>query len=166
MTHVQFSHAGPYALRGFVYQAADTGKIDWSATLVMGAKKVCRLEVSHAGAIDVQGLRFDARAELLTHLQAIPSEALELEPEATVPERLQAFIFALGAAAYADRRLMLMAAKHTLYRLKGDPEGAWRYLVRQPYTLAFEGMLRLVHGPQLETVLRPARQARTLQLAA
>jgi hypothetical protein len=139
----------PYHLRGFVYARRGADDDAWRATLMCNRRRVAKLTSEHRhGPIDVRFLSPNDHAVFLQHVASLSPTDSQDQDAST------AFLLQLADRAYHARRLQVMALRHTLFRLVGDPRDTFRYLRNVPYSPASEGRLRLIFGQRVEEIVR------------
>jgi hypothetical protein len=147
---------GPYQLRGLLYRRIDPDQDAWRATLLEGRRRIARLESSqrHGPVVAYFNTRTD-EIRMLTFAARRAQLASDDPGFATVQrEALQELMLELADRAYQVRQLQVQSRRHTLFRLRGDPEESFRTLKNAPYSAAREGQLRLIYGQRLVEIIR------------
>ena len=142
--------AQSFMLRNVRYEG-EVAAGSFIATLICGPHVVASVSGRLADFAEIEvepanAFYWDQFVALAAHRGGVPG-ADDQEPAAT-------WLLEMADAWYHARRLQIASAKHTTFRLVGDPPGTFRYVRGRPYSLELEGQLRLTYGRRIERIYR------------
>lgn len=143
--------AQSFMLRNVRYEG-EVAAGSFTATLICGPHVVAAVSGRLADIAEIEvepanGYYWEQFVSLAAQRGGDPEAGEDQEPAAT-------WLLEMADDWYHARRLQIASAKHTTFRLVGDPPGTFRYVRGRPYSLEVEGQLRLTYGRRIERVYR------------